>query len=127
MSGGRNTNPHTYYWRHRVRLGVKCSVEIIKKTKSHEGKKRDKNKKSVQSLSKNLQGVSVYQNKNPKTGKVERNIMTFRVISEKSKEEGKWNHPGRKGEKILDETFKWVEKAWQTQILPDLKRKYESK
>ena len=53
--------------------------------------------------------------------------MTFRVISEKSKEEGKWNHPGRKGEKILDETFKWVEKAWQTQILPDLKRKYESK
>jgi len=87
---------------------------------------RDKNKKSVQSLSENLQGVSVYQNKNPKTGKVERNIMTFRVISEKSKEEGKWNHPGRKGEKILDETFKWVEKAWQTQILPDLKRKYES-
>jgi len=88
---------------------------------------RDKNKKSVQSLSKNLQGISVYQNKNPKTGKVERNIMTFRVISEKSEELGKWNHPGRKGEKILKDTFEWVEKTWQSQVLPDLKRKYESK
>ena len=84
---------------------------------------RDSKKSSVKNLSRNLQGVSVYQNLNKETGKVERNIMTFRVISEKS---NGWNHPGREGEKILDETFEWIQQEWSTQVLPDLKKKYES-
>lgn len=82
---------------------------------------KDMGKKGV---SKNLQGLSVYQNKNEKTGKVERNIMTFRVISEKHKSEGKWNHPGRPAEKILEQTFEFVQKSWQQEILPVLKEKY---
>lgn len=88
---------------------------------------RDNNKKSVQELSPNLQGVSIYQNKNPKTGKVERNIMTFRVISEKHDGTGKWEHPGRKGEDILNKTYKHIEDVWQKQILPELRKKYENK
>ena len=88
---------------------------------------RGAKKKGVESLSKNLQGVSVFQNMNEKTGKVERNIMTFRVISEKHSGSGKWEHPGKAGEKILDETFKWVQDTWQKDILPELKKKYESK
>jgi hypothetical protein len=85
---------------------------------------RDGKKASVKNLSRNLQGISVYQNENPKTGKVERSIMTFRVISDSSKG---WNHPGRDPENIISKTFEWVEQQWGTQVLPDLKKKYESK
>ena len=81
-------------------------------------------KKGAESLSRNLQGVSVFQNKNPKTGKIERNIMTFRVISEKH-EGSKWMHPGREGENILDKTHEWVQNTWQREILPELQRKYK--
>jgi len=87
-------------------------------------KMRDSNKQSVKNLTPNLQGLSVYQRENPKTGKVERSIMTFRVISEKHKG-SKWEHPGREGEKILDDTFKYVEELWEREFLPELKRKYE--
>mgnify|MGYP003108822861 CR=1 FL=1 len=88
---------------------------------------RDSRNKSAQSLSKNLQGVSVFQNKNSNTGKVERSIMTFRVISDKSKSKGKWNHPGRSPERIIDETFKWVQDTYQRDLLPALRKKYGSK
>ncbi len=87
---------------------------------------REKGKKSAKKLSPNLHGVSIFQNMNEDTGKVERNIMTFRVISEKHKG-SKWMHPGRKGEKIMVETHKWVVDTWQREILPELKRKYEKK
>lgn len=82
-------------------------------------------RKSVQGLSKNLQGVAVYQNENPQTGKVERNIMTFRVISEKSKDSGKWEHPGRPPENILDQTYEHIKGLWEKDILPELRKKYE--
>jgi hypothetical protein len=84
---------------------------------------RNKGKKGAASLSRNLQGVSIFQNKNPITGKVERNIMTFRVISEKHRG-SKWEHPGRNGEEILSKTFQWVQDTWQRDLLPELKRKY---
>jgi hypothetical protein len=87
---------------------------------------RDGKKKSAQKLSPNLQGVSVYQSENPKTGRVERSIMTFRTISEKHKG-SKWEHPGRKGEKILDDTFKYVQGLWEKELLPELKKKYEKR
>lgn len=87
---------------------------------------RDKKSKSAQALSKNLKGVTVSQNMNPKTGKVERNIMTFRVISEKSRSQGKWNHPGTAPARIMDETFEWVQQTWQNELLPALRNKYGS-
>lgn len=88
---------------------------------------RDKKKRSVKELSPNLQGVTIYQNENPETGKVERNVMTFRVISEKHKGTGKWEHPGRPGQKILDETYEHVKNMWEKEILPALKSKYGNK
>jgi hypothetical protein len=88
-------------------------------------KMRDSNKKSAQKLSPNLEGLSVYQRENPQTGKVERSIMTFRTISEKHKETGKWEHPGRKGEKIIDDTFKYIQEMWEKELFPELKREYE--
>lgn len=78
-------------------------------------------------LSNDIKAVSVFQNKNPGTGKVERNVVAFRVISEKHRESGKWNHPGTPPARILEETFKWIEQQWQTQIFPAIKAKYESK
>ena len=80
-----------------------------------------------ESLSSNLQGVSVYQNMNEKTGKVERSVMTFRVITEDDRGTGKWEYPVKPGEKFLEEANKWVQDAWQRDILPELKKKYESK
>ena len=85
---------------------------------------RDGKKKSAQKLSPNLQGLSVYQRENPETGRVERSIMTFRTISEKHKG-SKWEHPGRQGEKILDDTFKYVQELWERELFPELKSKYE--
>ena len=93
--------------------------------KTHSFSAKDmKGKKNVSELSRNLQGVSIFQSMNKKTGKVERNIMTFRVISEKHRG-SKWEHPGRPGEKILDEAYKWAEETWRREILPELKKKYE--
>lgn len=88
---------------------------------------KGKKKQRVQDLSKNLQGLSIFQNYNEKTGRVERDIMTFRVISEKHRGTGKWEHPGRQGEKILEKTYEWIEKTWQREILPELQRKYKGK
>lgn len=100
------------------------SLELDSKGSPRIGRIASYNIKDMAKQSKNLQGLSVYQNKNPRTGKVERNIMTFRVISEKHKGEGKWNHPGRPAEKILDDTFEFIQKSWQQEILPALKQKY---
>jgi hypothetical protein len=79
-------------------------------------------------LSRNLQGLSVFQNVNPKSGKVERSIMTFRVISEKHRNSGKWQYPAGKPKKeILKDVYRWIEHTWQSQIFPELKNKYEKK
>lgn len=101
------------------------SLEVDSKGSPRVGKIASFGIKDMAKQSKNLQGLSIYQNKNPKTGQVERNIMTFRVISEKHRDEGKWNHPGRPAEKILDDTFEYIQKSWQQEILPALKEKYK--
>jgi len=98
----------------------------IGKTHSFSAKDMKGKGKNASDLSRNSQGVSVHQSLNEKTGKVERNIMTFRVISEKHKG-SKWEHPGRPGEKILEDAYAWVEETWRNDILPALKSKYESK
>jgi hypothetical protein len=71
-------------------------------------------------------GVSVYQTKQ-KDGSVRRDIMTFRVISEKHRNEGAWVHPGRKGNKIMDKAFDWAMQTWEREILPAIFEKYSSK
>jgi hypothetical protein len=58
-------------------------------------------------------------------GTVKKDVMTFRVISEKHKNEGLWVHPGRQGNKIFDKAFDWAIKQWETQILPAIFEKYK--
>ena len=71
-------------------------------------------------------GVSVYQTKQ-KDGTVRKDIMTFRVISEKHRNEGAWIHPGRKGNKIMDKAFEWAMQTWERDILPSIFEKYSAK
>jgi hypothetical protein len=80
--------------------------------------------KDTANLSKNLQGVNIVQSKNPRTGKVERTVMTYRVISEKHKGSGKWEHPGSSGFNVLKDVHSYVKDMWEKQILPELKKKY---
>ena len=71
-------------------------------------------------------GVAVYQRKD-ESGQVRKDVMTFRVITEKHKEEGLWNHPGRQGNKILDKAFEWAVGTWEKDILPAIFSKYKGK
>ena len=72
-----------------------------------------------------LKGIAIYQKMNQKTGKVQRDVMTFRVISDKHKSEGKWMHPGRVGSKLMDKALDWATKTWEEEILPEIFKKYE--
>lgn len=69
-------------------------------------------------------GVNVYQKKQA-DGSVRRDIMTFRIIHEDHKEEGKWNHPGRNGDKLMDAAFEWATDMWEREIFPKIVSKYE--
>lgn len=71
-----------------------------------------------------LKSVAVYQKKN-KQGTVEKHVMTFRVISEKHRGEGLWDHPGRTGDKLMDKAFDWAMTEWETNILPAIFEKYK--
>jgi hypothetical protein len=83
-----------------------------------------------------LAGVSIYQTAikgidgKPmldKKGlqKAVRSIVTFRIVS--SKHRGvKWNYPGIEGTHFFEECETWLKQEWETNILPDLLRKYST-
>lgn len=68
-------------------------------------------------------GVRVYQNVE-KSGRVRKDILTFRTITEKHKQEGLWMHPGRKGSKFMDQALEWAINEWQREVLPSILKKY---
>ena len=72
------------------------------------------------------EGIAVYQTRD-KAGNVSRDIMTFRVISEKHRGEGLWNHPGRAGDKLMDKALDWAMKTFDNEILPTIFEKYGKK
>ena len=62
-----------------------------------------------------LQGIRIYQREvTNKQGKksVERNIMTFRVVSSKHRGTGRWKHPGLEPAHIFDEAADWAMAEW---------------
>jgi hypothetical protein len=70
-----------------------------------------------------LQGVSIYQTKvKDKKGNesVQKQIMTFRVVSSKHKGTGRWVHPGFEAKKFLPEAYEWALKEWRDKILPQI-------
>lgn len=72
-----------------------------------------------------LSRVSIYQNLNKQTGKVQRDIFTFRTVSENPKSNGKWIHPGVKAKKYLDIAAEWAMRTWENEILPEILNKWK--
>jgi hypothetical protein len=70
-----------------------------------------------------LQGINIYQrevkDKQGKTG-VRRDIMTFRVASSKHYGQGRWDHPGIEGVRLLDEAYDWARRQWEQLIAPEV-------
>lgn len=64
-----------------------------------------------------LFGVNIYQHKTSK-GNVRRDIMTFRVISDKQRGTGKWEHPGTEPKNFFEKAYNWATRTWETEILP---------
>lgn len=69
-----------------------------------------------------LKGLTIYQReeklKNGKS-KLKRDVMTFRVISDKTKGDGSWERPHMEGAKLFEEVEKEVEQMWD-QIFKDI-------
>ena len=62
-----------------------------------------------------LQGIRIYQKEvTDKQGKksVERNIMTFRMVSSKHAGTGRWRHPGLEPAHLFDEAAEWAQQEW---------------
>lgn len=66
-----------------------------------------------------LHGLAIYQRKGEKE-KVQRQVMTFRIISEDMEKDGRWVHPGRQGVFIIDEVYEWALGEWDNKILPEI-------
>jgi hypothetical protein len=71
-----------------------------------------------------LKGVAVYQRKGS-DGNIRRDIMTFRIISDKHKSEGIWVHPGMEAKNLMDKAWEWAQNEWENKILPEVLNKYE--
>jgi hypothetical protein len=70
-----------------------------------------------------LKGVRIYQKEVQKqdgTTGIQRDIMTFRVVSSKHAGTGKWHHPGIEGVHIMDDAADWATKEWSEKIAPAL-------
>lgn len=65
-----------------------------------------------------LHGLTIIQSQVGE--KVKRDVMTFRVVTDKHKQEGLWFHPGIGGVKIIDEVFNWVSNEFDNKILPEV-------
>jgi hypothetical protein len=72
-----------------------------------------------------LHGLTIFQVKNPKTGKVERKITTFRTVTDREDQRDKWIHPPVEGKKFFEEARTWAEEQWEKNILPALTDKYK--
>jgi hypothetical protein len=71
-----------------------------------------------------LARVTIYQKKNRITGKVQRDIMTFRTVSSGPASEGKWIHPGYDAQHFFEKAYEWALKEWETNVLPQILAKY---
>jgi hypothetical protein len=69
-------------------------------------------------------GLTIYQHRTS-SGSIRRDIMTFRVASEKHKQQGKWFYPGLEAYKLMDKAFEISVKEFEDSILPSILAKYE--
>lgn len=71
-----------------------------------------------------LEGINVYQRK--VGNKIKRDVMTFRIISDKQKTDGsgRWEHPGKPAINLMDTAYDWIVNEFETKILPEALAKF---
>ena len=69
-----------------------------------------------------LHGVTIYQSQDSH-GKVKRDILTFRIITEKDK--SKWHHPGLEAKNFFEQSLEWAERTWESEILPSIYERFK--
>lgn len=82
------------------------------------------NKPSAMASHPALSGLTIYQHKTS-GGNIRRDIMTFRMVSDKSKAEGKWHHPGLEARKFMDKAFASALQEWESEILPEILNRFK--
>ena len=70
-----------------------------------------------------LAGLAFYQTKT-KSGKVRRDVMTFRIVSDKHKG-SKWIHPGREPSNFFEEALAWADRQFEDVILPEIMNRFK--
>lgn len=71
-----------------------------------------------------LKGVNVYQSMG-KGGKVKRDILTMRTVSDSPASAGKWISPGSKGKEFFEKAQAWAEAEFENTILPAILDKWK--
>jgi hypothetical protein len=71
-----------------------------------------------------LARLTIYQHQNNQTGKVRRDVLTFRTVSSGPASEGKWIHPGYNAKKFIDKAMDQAIKDWEDKILPEIVAKW---
>ena len=69
-----------------------------------------------------LSGLTIYQRMTP-SGKVKREILTFRTVSSKHKGQ-KWLHPGLEPKNLMDEALEWSSNIFDKEILPAILERF---
>jgi hypothetical protein len=69
-------------------------------------------------------GLNIYQRKD-ESGKIRRDVMTFRIVKESHKNAGKWYHPGIDAYKLMDQAFEYSTKEFENTIMPAILAKYK--
>ena len=70
-----------------------------------------------------LHGLNIYQYKDER-GKMQRHLVTFRVVKESHKGDGRWVHPGIKGVHILDQALEFAMSTWEREVLPEILNRF---
>lgn len=74
-----------------------------------------------------LERLTIYQHQNEKTGKIRRDVLTFRSVSSGPASDGKWIHPGYPAKNFMDKAMEQAVKDWEENILPEILNKWSSK
>ena len=69
-----------------------------------------------------LAGAQVTQSLNSK-GKVERSVMTFRIVSSKMEGSNRWQHPGLEPVDAFNQAYEWAMRELETNIMPSVIQK----
>ena len=70
-----------------------------------------------------LQNVTIYQKQYKNAAgetRTQKQIMTFRIVSSKHKDQNRWVHPGFEPKEFLKEGYEWAQGEWERKYLPEI-------